>query len=201
MRLVWRFGTPRRSRDVDEYAAAFDLHWERRHAILFESRLTDARATMELPTMPGTNNEIAVETALAERPSDVIADIRHCAEVSIFERDRQDGGSHLPTLQRGPRDFLGAANVDPFLITGHISLPILVPGPLGAHVMSIPNNQAPLRDCSIGVPRHPGRGRLGYFRRLSTPFPLDLWSKPEELTLSISGPLCAPIADIAADIR
>src|SRR6516162_7247534 len=72
MRSVRRFGTPRRRRDADEYAAAFNLHRERRHAILFESRFTDAGTTMELPTVPRTNDVIAVETAFAERSTDVV---------------------------------------------------------------------------------------------------------------------------------
>jgi hypothetical protein len=94
-------GTPRRRRDADEYAAAFDLHRERRHAILFESRLTDAGTTVELPTVPRTNDVIAVETALAKRSTDVVADIRHRAELSILERDRKGDGSRLATPQRG----------------------------------------------------------------------------------------------------
>src|SRR6516165_9578039 len=126
MRSVRRFGTPRRRRDVDEYAAAFDLHRKGRHAILFESRLPDAGATMELPTVPRTNDVIAVETAVAERPTNVVADVRHCAKLSILERDRKSGGSSLAALQRDARDFLGAADVDPFLFIGHGVLPILV---------------------------------------------------------------------------
>ena len=126
MRSVRRFGTPRRRRDVDEYAGAFDLHREGRHTILFESRLPDAGATMELPTVPRTNDVIAVETAVAERPTDVVADVRHRAKLSILERDRKSGGSSLAALQRDARDFLGAADVDPFLFIGHGVLPILV---------------------------------------------------------------------------
>jgi hypothetical protein len=40
---------------------------------------------MELPTVPRTSDVIAVETAFAERPTDVVADIRHRAELSILE--------------------------------------------------------------------------------------------------------------------
>src|SRR5262245_64560892 len=93
MRLVRRFGTPRRRRDVDEHATALDLHRERRHAILFESGLADAGAAMELPTVPRTSDVIAVETAFAERPTDVVADIRHRTELSILERDRKGDSS------------------------------------------------------------------------------------------------------------
>jgi hypothetical protein len=120
MRSVRRFDTPRRRRDVDEYAAAFDLHREGRHAILFESRLPDTGATMELPTVPRTNDVIAVETALTEQSTDVVADIRHCAKLSILERDRKSGGSSLAALQWDARNFLGAADVDPFLIIDHV---------------------------------------------------------------------------------
>src|SRR6516225_3775275 len=84
MGSVRRFGTPRRRRDVDEYPAAFDLHRKGRHAILFESRLPDAGAAMELPTVPRTNDVIAVKTSFAERSTDVIADIRHRAKLSIL---------------------------------------------------------------------------------------------------------------------
>jgi hypothetical protein len=75
MRLVRRLGTPRRRRDVDEHAAALDLHREGRHAILLETRLADPGAAMELPTVPGASNVIAVEMAFAERPANVVADI------------------------------------------------------------------------------------------------------------------------------
>src|SRR5262249_53009178 len=113
MRLVRRFATPRRRRDVDEHAAALDLHRERRHAIPFESRLADAGAAMKLPTVPGTSDEIAVEAAFAERSADVVADIRHRAELSILERDRNGGGRRLAALQRRFRELLGAADVHP----------------------------------------------------------------------------------------
>src|SRR6516164_9077965 len=124
MRSVRCFDTPRRRRDVDEYAAAFDLHREGRHTILFESRLPDAGATMELPTVPRTNDVIAVETAVAERPTDVVADVRNCAKPSILERDRKSGGSSLAALQRDARDFLGTTDVDPALFINHGVLPI-----------------------------------------------------------------------------
>jgi hypothetical protein len=75
---------------------------------------------MELPTVPRTNDVIAVETALAERSTDVVADIRHRAKSPILERDRKSGGSSLAALQRDARNFLGAADVDPFLIIGHV---------------------------------------------------------------------------------
>src|SRR6516162_10019353 len=83
MRLVRRFCTPRRRRDVDEHAPALDLDRERWHAILFES-IAHAGEAMELPTVPRTSDVIAVETAFAERPTDVVADIRHRAELSIL---------------------------------------------------------------------------------------------------------------------
>src|SRR5262249_38174766 len=98
--LVRRLRTPRRRRDVGEHAAALDPHRERRHAILFESGLADAGAAMELPTVPWTSDVIAVETAVAERPADVITDIRHRAELSILDRDRNGDSSRLATLER-----------------------------------------------------------------------------------------------------
>jgi hypothetical protein len=101
MRLVRRLGTPRRRRDVDEHGVALDLHRQGRHAILLESRLADAGAAMELPTVPRTSDVIAVETAFAERPSNVIADIRYRTELSVLERDCNGDGLHLATLQRG----------------------------------------------------------------------------------------------------
>src|SRR5262245_39361986 len=126
MRLVRRFGAPRRRRDVDEHAATFDLHGECRHAILFVSRLADTGTAMELPTVPRTSDVIAVETAFAERPTDVVADIRHRTELSVLERDRNGGGLRLATLQRGSREVLGAADVDPVLFIGHGIPPMLV---------------------------------------------------------------------------
>src|SRR5262249_55507342 len=119
MRLVRRFGTPRRRRHVDEHAAALDLHRERRHAVLFVPKLADAGAAMELPTVPRTSDVIAVETAFAERPTDVVADIRHRTELSILERDRKGDSSRLATLQRRARELIGTADVDPVLSTNH----------------------------------------------------------------------------------
>src|SRR5215813_7120565 len=126
VRLVRRFCTPRRRRDVDEYAAALDLDGERWHAILFKSRLAHAGAAMELPTVPRTSDVIAVEAAFAERPTDVVADIRHRAELSILERDRNGDSSRLATLQRRPRELIGTADVGPVLSTNHGVPPMLV---------------------------------------------------------------------------
>src|SRR5262249_15910842 len=126
MRLVRRFGPPRRCRDVDEHAAALNLDRECRHAILFEPGFADARAAIELPTMPGTSDIIAVESAVAERPADVVADVRHCAELSILERDRDGDGLRLATLERSPRELLDAADVDPVFLTSHSVPPMLV---------------------------------------------------------------------------
>jgi hypothetical protein len=81
---------------------------------------------MELPTVPGTSDEIAVEAAFAERPADVITDIRHRAELAILERDRNGGGRRLAALQRRPRELLGAADVDPVFLTSHGVPPMLV---------------------------------------------------------------------------
>src|SRR6516162_4898315 len=125
MRLVRRFCTPRRRRDVDEHAPALDLDRERWHAILFES-IAHAGEAMELPTVPRTSDVIAVETTFAERPTDVVADIRHRAELSILERDRNGDGSRLATFQRRPRELLGAADVHPVVLTSHGVPPMLV---------------------------------------------------------------------------
>jgi hypothetical protein len=80
---------------------------------------------MELPTVPRTSDVIAVETAFAERPTDVVADIRHRAELSILERDRNGDSSGLATLQRRPREHIGTADVDPVLSTNHGVPPML----------------------------------------------------------------------------
>src|SRR5215471_12780692 len=112
-------------RDVDEYAAALDLDGERWHAILFKSRLAHAGEAMELPTVPRTSDVIAIEAAFAERPTDVVADIRHRAELSILERDRNGDSSRLTTLQRRPRELIGTADVDPVLSTNHGVPPML----------------------------------------------------------------------------
>src|SRR5262245_41620999 len=86
----------------------------------------DAGTAMELPTVPRTNDVIAVETTFAERPTDVVADIRHRTELSILERDCNGGGLRLATLQRGSREVLGAADVDPVLFVGHGVPPMLL---------------------------------------------------------------------------
>src|SRR5262245_31991331 len=80
------------------------------------------------PTVPGTSDVIAVETAVAERPADVVADVRHYAELSILERDRDGDGLRLATLERSPREFLDAADVDPVFLTSHGVPPMLVLG-------------------------------------------------------------------------
>src|SRR6516164_791856 len=67
----------------------------------------------------GQVDVIAVEAAFAERSTDVVADIRHRAELSILERDRNGDSSGLATLQRRPREHIGTADVDPVLSTNH----------------------------------------------------------------------------------
>ena len=68
------------------------------------------------------------ELFFAERPADVITDIRHRAELAILERDRNGGGRRLAALQRRPRELLGAADVDPVFLTSHGVPPMLVLG-------------------------------------------------------------------------
>src|SRR6476620_9039085 len=126
MRLVRRLGTPRRRRDVDEHAVALDLHRESRHAILLESRLADAGAAMELPTVPRTSDVVAVETAFAERPTNVVAKSRYRTELSVLERNRNGGRLHLATLQRRSGEILGTADLDPVFSSSHGVPPALV---------------------------------------------------------------------------
>src|SRR5262249_8807708 len=135
MQLVRRFGAPRRRREVNEHAAVLDLHRECRHAILFDSGFADAGAAMELPTMPRTSDVIAVETPVAERPADVVADIRHRAELSILERDRDGDGLRLATLERSPRELLDAADVDPVFLTSHGVPPMFSPRCAASHTL------------------------------------------------------------------
>src|SRR5262245_59761274 len=87
------------------------------------------------PTVPGTSDVIAVETAVAERPADVVADIRHRAELSILERDRNGDGLRLATLERSPRELLDAADVDPVFLTSHGVPPMFSPRCAASHTL------------------------------------------------------------------
>src|SRR5262249_53704286 len=50
------------------------------------------------------------------------------AGLSILERDRDGDGLRLATLERSPREFLDAADVDPVFLTSHGVPPMLVLG-------------------------------------------------------------------------
>src|SRR5262249_49509392 len=71
--------------DIDEHAPAFDLHRIGRHPVFLEPRFALAGATMEFPVVPGTDDVIAVETSLAQRPAHVVARVRHRPEAPVAE--------------------------------------------------------------------------------------------------------------------
>src|SRR5260370_15846083 len=126
MRLVRRLGTPRRRRDVYEHAAALAFHRENRPPLLLQSTPTDTGTPLDLPTVPRPSEGIAVETAFAERPTNVVANIRYRTELSVLERNRNGGGLHLATLQRRSGELLGTADVDPVFSISHGVPPTLV---------------------------------------------------------------------------
>ncbi len=74
--------------NVDEHVAFFDLHRKRGYAIFLVARLALAGDAVEFPVVPRTNDVVAVEAAFAERPADVIAGMRHRAELPVLERER-----------------------------------------------------------------------------------------------------------------
>ena len=51
----------------------------------FEARLADAGAAMKLPVMPGADDIVAVQPALAKRPADMVAHIGNRAELSVLD--------------------------------------------------------------------------------------------------------------------
>src|SRR6516225_7193907 len=63
----------------------------------------------------------------ARDPLRIQARRRRCGDgTSILERDRNGDGLRLATLQRGSREVLCAADVDPVLFVGHDVPPMLV---------------------------------------------------------------------------
>jgi hypothetical protein len=71
---------------IDQNAAVRDLHRVGGNAVLLETGFTDAAAAVELPIMPGADDIVAIEPALAKRPADVVARIRNRAEFPILAR-------------------------------------------------------------------------------------------------------------------
>ena len=116
---VRRLFAPCRRRDVDENAPAFEAHREGGHAVLLEAGLADAGAAMEFPAVPWTDDVIAVEPALAQRPTDMIARIRKHAVCSVAERNGDVDIIDFASAQRCPGKFVRGADIDPMFLPNH----------------------------------------------------------------------------------
>ena len=92
-----------RRRDVDQDAAVLDLHRVGGNRVLLEARLALAGAAVEFPVVPGADDVVAVEPALAERAADVVAGVRHRAELPVLERQREIAAADREMPQRRRR--------------------------------------------------------------------------------------------------
>jgi hypothetical protein len=119
MRRVRRLGAARGARDVNQHAPALDLDRKCRHAVRLEAGLADAGCAMELPAVPGADDVVAVETALAQRPAHMVADIRHDAELPIPVGDSDRNVARQARAERLGRKLRGTADVDPIFRVSH----------------------------------------------------------------------------------
>src|SRR5450631_454749 len=108
---------------IDQQAAVLDLDRIGGNAIVLEAGLTQAVAAVEFPVVPGADDIIAVESAVAERSADMVAGIRDRAELPILARYRQLAFARRDTLKRRFGKFFGAADVDPVFLSRHESAP------------------------------------------------------------------------------
>ena len=110
------------SAKIYEDAAVLNLYricWD---TILFEARLADAATSVKFPIVPRADDIIAVEPAVAQRASDMVARIRNRSEFSIFERYRDILVHRRDALQRFRSEFIHVTNIDPVFIFGHNDL-------------------------------------------------------------------------------
>jgi len=113
MRLVRLAAAFRAGNASNEHPPVLNAHVVGRDAILFVPRLALTRPVIELLVIPGAHHVVAVECALPEGPSDVVADAGDRAEQTtlIRQRDRRTPENHL--LHRLQGKFIRGTYVDP----------------------------------------------------------------------------------------
>ena len=89
MGIVRLLHAPGRRAQIDEDAAVLDLDGECRDAVVLEARFAGSGGAVEFPMMPGADNVVAVEMAVAERPARMVAGIGEGAERAVEERIAQ----------------------------------------------------------------------------------------------------------------
>ena len=105
--------------EVDQHAAVLDFHRIGRHAVFLEAGLAQAAAAVEFPVVPGADDVIAVEPAVAERSADMIAGVGDRAELSVLDGDGQRPVHRGDAPHRRAGKVLGGADVDPVVIPSH----------------------------------------------------------------------------------
>lgn len=113
MRLVRQAAALRLLCFADQHPAVFDLDVMRRDVIGFVTRFTLTGAPMKLVVMPGADDVVAIERAIAERAADMIADARNRAELAVLEGQRDAFRSDAEFLHRFFGKLVVGADIDP----------------------------------------------------------------------------------------
>jgi hypothetical protein len=82
---VWLLCPFSRGGNVHQQATVFYSRRERWNFILFKSRLAGSGTPVEFPKVPWAFNEFSIESPVAQRTTDVIANSRDGAKDTIFE--------------------------------------------------------------------------------------------------------------------
>ena len=151
MRFVRRLVALAAGVKVDQDAAVLDLDRIGRNAVFLETGLAQAAAAVEFPIVPGADDIVAVQPAVAERSADVVAGIRNRAEFSILERYRE-----LAVLRRDALERRLGKLIRLLPMSTQFSSPAMV----------IPHRRFDGHLIAAGVPGGNGRGSTSTMPRL-----------------------------------
>ena len=84
---------------IDEDPAVLDLDRKSRNPVILEARLAKTGDAMKFPLMPGADDVVAVQRALAQRAADMIAAVVNGAELSRLAAQGDLDRPGLATLQ------------------------------------------------------------------------------------------------------
>src|ERR1700730_6044557 len=105
MGIVRLLHAPGRRPQIDENATVLDLDGECRDAVVLETRFAGSGGAVEFPVMPGTDNEVAIEMAVAERTARMVAGIGDRPERAVPPGDREFAVLDRDAPQRRPGEL------------------------------------------------------------------------------------------------
>lgn len=113
MRRVYSVRSPGRGAVGREEPSVLDFDVVARHGVGFEARFAQPGAPMVLPVVPGTDDELAIQRAVRERATRVVADAGEDAEFSVHVGHNYAHGADRGMSEPAHGEALYRAELDP----------------------------------------------------------------------------------------